>query len=370
MKSFYSKSPFLLLLTFTLTLTTILQAQNTTCSLGGPQCQSIIQDFNGGDGSFTSSASPGAPSFVHNPGIDGDMRVLTTQPATAYTLTSPQYLLGTPGVAFMGFALQGGVSYAISGTIRVAILSASGTELASCDLPNTIEAACVQFVDPDLTPQPVRYQITITTNSGPAGIGSYLAFDDFSIGIAQAPLPVELRSFNVRRNNTAVNLQWETVTEVNVAGFEIQSKTATGSFVTIGVVASKAIGGNSTTPLTYSFSDLNNNNSGVVQYRIKMVDLDARSKYSLIRTVDGLKEDAKILIYPNPSAPGPVNIVFPNTDIRNIVVADMMGKVHYTWKGYRQQDLTIRKLVTGTYLVRITNGSNNTNEVYRITITR
>ncbi|HKH61231.1 MAG TPA: T9SS type A sorting domain-containing protein [Flavitalea sp.] len=363
MKNVYTSKLFLVLLFLSLSTISILKAQNTNCTIGGLQCQSITQDFNSGSGGFTST------TFAHNPGIDGDMRVVTAS-STAYTLTSPSYALSTNGVAFFGFQLSGGPVYAIGGSIRIAILNTAGAELAFCNIPNTIEAACVQLVDPDLTPQPVRYQITITTGPSPVANGGVLAFDDFSNGSSQAPLPVELGSFDARRNSNSVSLQWETASETNVRGFEIQRKSGDGSFLTIGVIASKSPGGTSNTPLRYSFTDLNNNNSGVNQYRIKMVDLDGRSKLSVIRSVNGLKENARILIYPNPAAAGPVNVVFPNTDPRDITVTDVNGRVHYSWKSYKEQDLTVKKLGAGNYLLRIIEVQNGKNEVYRLTVTK
>lgn len=365
MKSVYTKRlPLVLLLSTGLLATSMVHAQNTTCSTGGPQCATITQDFNSGSGGFT------GPGFAHNPAIDGDMRITGSTPGTAYTLTSPSYALGTPGVAFFGFSLSGGFYYTFDGSIRVSIISAAGVELAACNLSNDLEGACVQLVDPDLTPQPVRYRITITTNTGANGTGGTITFDDFSNGTAQAALPVELRSFNVRRDNNTVAVQWETASEANVRGFEIQRRSGAGSFQTIGSIASKAPGGNSSTPLQYSFNDVNNNSSGAVLYRIKMIDLDGRFKLSLIRTVNGLNEVAKTLIYPNPSAPGPVNIVFPNSDPRDIVVSDLQGRVHFTRKAYKEQDLVLNKLLTGSYMVRITNSATNKSEIHRITVTR
>ena len=362
MKYVYRPKLSFVLLFFSLSTASILEAQNTNCTIGGPQCQSITQDFNSGSGGFTST------TFAHNPGIDGDMRVLTAS-STAYTVTSPSYALSTNGVAFFGFALGGGPVYAIGGSIRIAILNTAGTELAFCNIPNTIEAACVQLVDPDLTPQPVRYQITITT--GPRQIANgILTFDDFSTGGAQAALPVELRMFEARRNNNSVGLQWETASETNVRGFEVQRKSGDGSFQTIGVVASKSPGGTSSTPLRYTFTDLNNNNSGVNQYRIKMIDLDGRSKLSLIRTVNGLNENARILIYPNPAGSVPLNVVFPNTAPRDITVTDVNGRVVYSWKSYKDQDLTVKKLAAGNYLLRVIETSSGKTEVYRLSVTK
>lgn len=369
MKNAYTQKLSFFLLAVCFCGSTFLKAQNTTCSTGGPQCLAITQDFNNGSGGFTGTASPAGPSFVHHPGIDGDMRVTTTS-STAYTLTSPLYSLTTPGVAFFGFQLSGGGLYVVDGTIRVSLVNAAGIELAFCNLPNNIEGACVLLSDPDLAPQPVRYRITITTNSGGNGIGGPLTFDDFSNGSAEAALPVDLKSFHVTRNKNEVALHWETASESNVRGFEIQRKSGNGSFQTIGFAASRANGGISTSALQYSFNDLNNNSSGANQYRIKMIDLDGRSKFSIIRSVDGLKESARILIYPNPSLNAPVNIVFPNAEARDIIVTDLGGRIHSSWKAYKEQDLILNRLRTGNYLLHITNMLTHKKEVYRLTVTK
>jgi len=370
MKKSYSKK----LLFFSLALFfyggTFVKAQGpTNCTdlpnPGGP-C-TVIQNFNGGNGSFTSTASSG-PAFTHNPGTDGDMRV-TTSASTVYTLTSPAYSLNTDNVAFIGFRLEGLSGIAPGSTMRLAVLNNAGTELAFCVVNAYIERVCVRFDDTDLDPGTmVNYRVTFNTVSNPGTNGGSLIIDDFSIGAAGAALPVTLESFHGRRNNTTVTLNWETVSESNARGFHIQRKSGNTPFENIGFVESRAVNGNSNTRLRYGFSDLNNNSSGAVEYRIIAADLDGRSRYSIIRSVDGLKGKAKILIYPNPSANKPVNIVFPNNDTRSILLTDLMGKVHTSWKSYTKQDLKLNKLTPGNYVLRITDVATSKSEIYRITI--
>jgi|GEM_PF-5974158 len=344
----------------------------TTCTdlpaLVGP-CSSIVQNFNSGPGGFTSTASSGS-GFVHNAGADGDMRVLSSISNTTYTLRSPGYLLTTDNVAFIGFTIDAPRSGIVAGsTMRVSVLNSTGTEIAFCVINAFREAVCVRFNDADLDPgTTVNYQLTLTTVADPGRNGAAIVIDDFSIGSAGAALPVTLESFQARRNNTTVSLNWETVSESNFNGFFIQRKSGNSPFENIGFVASRSLNGSSNARLRYSFNDMNNNNSGAIEYRIIEADRDGRARFSVIRSVDGLKGKAKILIYPNPSANKPINIVFPNSDTRTILLTDLMGRIHSSWKSYTSQDLKLTKLAPGGYILRVTNVVTSQNEVHRITI--
>jgi hypothetical protein len=229
---------------------------------------------------------------------------------------------------------------------------------------------CTRFSDPAFqSGLNVVFRITIQTTNNAAGVGNTLVIDDYSNGAAAAPLPVDLKSFNAKRSNNTVIVNWETTSESNVKGFEIQRKTGNASFEKIGFVASKALNGSSSTTLQYSFIDINNS-SDASEYRIVSVDLDGRVKISVIRSVDGLRGVAKIMIYPNPAANGPVNVVFPNSDSRDIQLTDLVGRVHATWKSYNNQDLTLSKLTAGSYLLRVTNVITKKTEVLRLSVAK
>jgi hypothetical protein len=62
--------------------------------------------------------------------------------------------------------------------------------------------------------------------------------DDFYFGDAMPPIiPVELTSFTGNVNNLGqVILNWETATEVNNLGFEIERRTESSEFRTVGFV--------------------------------------------------------------------------------------------------------------------------------------
>ncbi len=101
--------------------------------------------------------------------------------------------------------------------------------------------------------------------------------DDFS-DLGESANPVELVSFSAKVINNAVKLYWQTATEVNNYGFEIEKKNCNDEAVweKIGFVNGA---GNSNSPKEYSFYD-ENINSGKFIYRLKQIDLDGIYEYS------------------------------------------------------------------------------------------
>jgi hypothetical protein len=135
-------------------------------------------------------------------------------------------------------------------------------------------------------------------------------------------------------------------------------------------INSQAAGGNSTTPINYSFNDINAN-KGITQYRIKQVDIDGKEKYSEIRAVRGNEQKSKIIVYPNPSTDGRVNIVLaeePGT--RDITISDMSGRILKQWNAISSNTLQVQNLVSGLYFLRVTTKETGDQSVEKIIITR
>ncbi len=132
-------------------------------------------------------------------------------------------------------------------------------------------------------------QTIIGSNSGSA----IITWDDFRNGtdyniyaskVSSGTLfPVEITTFVANNIGDKVELNWETATEVNNYGFEVErlqnSKIAgLQNWEKIGFVKGY---GNSNSLKEYSFVD-NNSLSGKVDYRLKQIDNDSEFKYSNI----------------------------------------------------------------------------------------
>jgi len=134
---------------------------------------------------------------------------------------------------------------------------------------------------------------------------SAISGQDFFTGV-QA-LPVELTSFSGKVVNGKINLNWNTATEVNNYGFEVErAKAVSGSqnvqFAKVGFVEGN---GNSNSPKSYSFTDANVT-SGKYIYRLKQVDTDGQFEYSqeIEVSVDNLINGYVLeQNYPNPFNP-------------------------------------------------------------------
>jgi hypothetical protein len=116
---------------------------------------------------------------------------------------------------------------------------------------------------------------------------------------ADGTLPVSLVSFNASVKNGESTLSWLTTSESNNKGFEIQRSIDGKEFTTISFEKSKAINGNSSSVINYSFVDKTAEN-GTNYYRLKQVDLNGDSKYYEVKVVDVGVVSANVQVYPNP----------------------------------------------------------------------
>jgi hypothetical protein len=184
------------------------------------------------------------------------------------------------------------------------------------------------------------------------------------------PLPVELTTFTASVAGTSVNLNWQTATEVNNYGFEIQKSTHPlipsregkvqsdrGVFETIGFVEGH---GNSNSPKEYSFIDdsvIRN-----VSYRLKQIDIDGAFEYSEIVEVK-LETPTEYKLtqnYPNPFNPSTtISFALPQQANVKLIVYNSLGE--------EVAELVNRELNAGIQSVNF-DGSNLSSGLYFYTI--
>jgi hypothetical protein len=186
-----------------------------------------------------------------------------------------------------------------------------------------------------------------------------------------APLPITFRIFTASRTNQSnVILKWETSIETNNNGFALQRNVDNKTWQMVTFIRSQAKDGNSTSPLTYTYNDLNAT-KGISQYRVLQVDLDGKNRLSDIRAVRGEGQKGKTIVYPNPSFDGKVNVVFEDKEgSRDVMLADMNGRVIKEWKNISGNTIQVDNLVPGIYSMRIVVLETGEQSVEKIVVSR
>ena len=183
-----------------------------------------------------------------------------------------------------------------------------------------------------------------------------------------ATLPVTLLSFTASRINSTVSLKWETVSEENSRGFYILRNAGNNIWEVLDFVETKAINGSSSSRLNYAFTDINSA-KGIIQYRLKQVDINGKVAYSPIRAVRAGGQKGKTIVYPNPGNDGKVNVVFEDKDAsRNVSLTDLNGRVIKQWRNVLSNTLRIENLPTGFYTLRIINSETGEEIVEKIVV--
>jgi hypothetical protein len=181
------------------------------------------------------------------------------------------------------------------------------------------------------------------------------------------PLPVQITGFTARKKNGKdVLAEWITASEFNVNHFELELARGNAAFlqnqfVKIAEVISR---GNSTTEQQYSFTDIENNKSGVRYYRLKIIDNDGNFNYSAIRPVV-FNNEISWQVFPNPSS-GIFYLTYQAADGEAMMVKvyDVTGKTvkeyHPIANGFVQKlsiDLHEPGFANGLYLLDVKSGN-------------
>ncbi len=125
-------------------------------------------------------------------------------------------------------------------------------------------------------------------------------------------LPVELKYFNGIYLDNSVKLIWQTASETNNFGFEIERKTVNSDWRVIGFKAGK---GTTTIAQEYEFIDnLFEVNSTKLYYRLKQIDFDGSFEYSNEIEVEVTPSAFELYQnYPNPFNPSTkISFTIPN----------------------------------------------------------
>jgi len=143
------------------------------------------------------------------------------------------------------------------------------------------------------------------------------------------PIPVELISFNCKFLANNIQLNWNTATETNNKGFEIERRLENYNWENIGFSRGK---GTTTNTSHYQFTDELKNLSynGNIRYRLKQIDYNGSCRHSnevSIKAYLSPKEYSIFQNYPNPFNPiTKINYSIPHRSLITIKIYDILGR--------------------------------------------
>ena len=218
-----------------------------------------------------------------------------------------------------------------------------------------------------LTANTTYYAKAFATNSAGTGYGSQVSTD--------TPVPVELVSFTAVVDEDGVKLKWETATEINNYGFEVERQILNqvqndSQWETLSFVEGH---GNSNSPKYYEFVD-ETPLADSAEYRLKQIDTDGKYTYyhETVRVNGFGITDVEEVIptefslsqnYPNPFNPN-TTISYGLKTATNVelTVYNVLGQEIAMLVNQKQRagnyeiNFDASNLSSGTYLYKITAG--------------
>jgi hypothetical protein len=192
--------------------------------------------------------------------------------------------------------------------------------------------------------------------------GILYACTNNGIAMFVGELPVELTSFIASVNQNKVQLNWETATELNNNGFEVQRKLENSDWITISFVQGK---GTTTEPTSYSyFDDVSEFISNKIYYRLKQIDYNGNYEFSDEVEVITLPLDYSLSQnYPNPFNPvTKIKYEVPENTNVTLEVFDVLGRLIKTLvnenksAGRYEVEFNASELSSGLYFYKISAG--------------
>jgi len=188
-----------------------------------------------------------------------------------------------------------------------------------------------------------------------------------ALDIFNGALPVELSSFSASIKNSKVKLNWETITEINNYGFEVERMSNVNGQTSevweqIGFVNGN---GNSNSPKNYSFVD-DKVTSGKYSYRLKQIDNDGQFEYSKEIEVDfgAPKKFELSQNYPNPFNPTTtIKFNIPEAGNVKLTLFNVLGQElktivnEFKESGVHTINFNAENLTSGFYVYRLEAGN-------------
>ena len=174
-------------------------------------------------------------------------------------------------------------------------------------------------------------------------------------------LPVTLIDFTAQKNTGYVLLKWYATFETSFRQYDVERSTDGIHFNKIGQVAGQNLA-------NYAFPDNNLPKNSMLYYRLNMIDLDGRSRYSKIITIRLDNSFSDAVVFPNPTA-GDLHIKLNEALQANsrLQITDITGRIVQQQSVSANElsiDIDIQKLSAGRYFIKILNNTQVINQSF------
>ncbi|WP_167856890.1 DUF6923 family protein [Hymenobacter aquaticus] len=202
---------------------------------------------------------------------------------------------------------------------------------------------------------------TVPATVNGLAVGNTSEFSGVITVVNNAPLPVELTSFEAKAVGLNARLTWATASEKNNDHFVVERAYGEQAFTPIATVQGA---GTSTQAHSYSFVDagVGSKNLGTVYYRLKQIDTDGTVNQGPVRTVLFETVKAEPSVFPNPTVPNQdaqLDLTSLPAGNYQVSVVDVTGRTlsTTTYAGGTLHPFAVRSLNPGSYLVVIRGGN-------------
>jgi hypothetical protein len=209
-----------------------------------------------------------------------------------------------------------------------------------------------------------KWEIASTGTSGAVSststkhIGLKSSLGQLAIGSGTVPLPLNILNFNAIKLDEIIQLDWLASNNNEISYFEILRSNDGENWFSLNKVKSN---NNFNQISNYRYSDFNAS-MNINYYKIKQVNLDGSYFYSDIRIVN-FEETGKLVIYPNPSSNGSINIL--KSGPFAYILCDIFGRT--ISEGNSINEAKILNLQKGIYYIVVFD-ENHSESVQQIVI--
>jgi hypothetical protein len=197
-----------------------------------------------------------------------------------------------------------------------------------------------------------EYPFTVTADAGSKATDRFMV-----VFRSNASLPVTLTNVKAYQQNSGINVEWTTQSEIGMLQYEVEKSANGTNFSKVNTTAAK-----SGTSNNYSFFDAAPN-SGANYYRIKAISFNGEVKYSSIVVVRLNTKGTKVTLYPNPVKGDNINLELTglvkgnyNVSLFNQLGQQVLNRTISHSGTNATQTMNIGSIAAGVYELRLSNG--------------